>query len=100
MIRIIRLLGNFNGNKNTTEMGAMSTPLTFTNNRKKEQMNYQTAREREREKERETGGWRLLVVSLSLRSDPMRVLLLTLLVCLASSCLGDDTVRWSSTSSL
>ena len=28
MIRIIRLLGNFNGNKNTTEMGAMSTPLT------------------------------------------------------------------------
>ena len=72
----------------------------LTNNRKKEQMNYQTARERERERERETGGWRLLVVSLSLRSDPMRVLLLTLLVCLASSCLGDDTVRWSSTSSL
>ena len=36
-------------------MGAMSTPLTITNNRKKEQMNYQTARERERERERDWG---------------------------------------------
>ena len=66
MIRIIRLLGNFNGNKNTTEMGAMSTPLTITNNRKKEQMNYQTAREKERERKRERlgGGGCWLSVSL------------------------------------